>query len=67
MDGGKTDIGGVVNIGATFDVTPQVAIRLDAQDYIYSAKFEADGADVGDSKFQNDIAITGGIVVKVGR
>ncbi len=64
---GKTDIGGVVNVGATFDVTPQVAIRLDVQDYIYSAKFDVDGVDLGDSKFQNDLAITGGLVVKVGR
>ncbi len=66
---GKTDIGGVLNIGATFDVTPQVAIRLDAEDYIYSAKFEdaETGEALGDSQFQNDLVITGGIVIKLGR
>ncbi len=66
---GKTDIGGVVNVGATFDVAPQVAIRLDVQDYVYSAKFSDSetGTDLGDSKFQNDLAFTGGVVVKLGR
>lgn len=64
---GKTDIGGVVNVGATFDVAPQVAIRLDVQDYIYPAKFDVDGVELGDSKLQNDLAFTGGVVVKLGR
>ncbi len=64
---GTTDIGGVLNVGATFDVSPQVGIRLDAEDYLYSAKFEVDNAEVGDSKFQNDLFFTGGIVIKFGQ
>jgi opacity protein-like surface antigen len=66
---GKTDIGGVLNVGASFDLTPQVAIRLDAEDYLYSAKFEdsESGVELGDSKFQNDLLFTGGIAIRLGR
>jgi hypothetical protein len=65
---GTTDVGGVVNIGATFDVAPQVAIRLDVEDYLYSVKLEEEGGlELGDSQFQNDLVFTGGIVVKLGR
>ncbi len=68
---GTTDIGAVLNLGATFDVTPQVAIRLDVEDYLYSAKFKESGTpigdvDIGDSKFQNDFLFTGGIVIRLG-
>jgi len=62
---GTTDIGGVLNVGVSVDVTPQVAIRLDVEDYLYSAKFEVDGVE-SESKFQNDLAITGGVTIKVG-
>lgn len=66
---GTTDIGGVLNVGATFDLTPQVAIRLDAEDYLYSAQFEDSetGIEIGDSKFQNDLLFTGGIAIRLGR
>ncbi|KPK75380.1 MAG: hypothetical protein AMS25_18425 [Gemmatimonas sp. SM23_52] len=65
---GTTDVGGVVNIGATFDVAPQVAIRLDVEDYLYSVKLEEEaGLELGDSQFQNDLIFTGGIVIKLGR
>lgn len=67
LDGvdGKTDIGGVLNVGVCVDVTPQVAIRLDVEDYLYSAKFDVDG-DESDAKFQNDLGITGGVAIKLG-
>ncbi len=61
---GTTDFGGVLNVGAIFDVSPQVGIRLDVEDYIYSAKFEVEGEELGDSKFQNDLLFTGGIVIR---
>ncbi len=66
--GGTTDVGGVLNLGATFDVSPQVAIRLDVEDYLYSAKFEDDpsGVEISDSAFQNDLIFTGGLVIRLG-
>lgn len=64
---GTTDMGGVVDIGATFDLAPKVAIRLDAEDYLYLAKYkEQFGEDLGDTQFQNDLVFTGGIVISLG-
>jgi len=64
---GTTDIGGTVIFGGTYDVSDMVAIRFDAQDFMYSAKFDVAGVDIGDAKFQNDLVFTGGVVIKVGR
>lgn len=66
---GTTDIGGVLDVGATFNVAPTVAIRIDVEDYLYSAKLEdsGTGAEIGDSRFQNDLLLTGGLVIKLGR
>lgn len=63
---GTTDIGGVLGIGVAIDVSEMVAISLDAEDYIYSAKFGED-PDETDSKLQNDLVLTGGLVIKLGR
>lgn len=66
---GTTDVGGVLNLGATFDVSPQIAIRLDVEDYLYSAKFEDEpsGVEISDSAFQNDLVFTGGLAIRLGR
>ncbi len=63
---GTTDIGGVLNVGATFEVSEQVGIRLDVEDFLYAAKFTDNGEET-DSKFQNDLVFTGGIAIMVGR
>ncbi len=65
---GKTDIGGVINVGAIFDVAEQVAIRFDIEDYIYAGKFDVEGAtlDITKSKLQNDLLFTGGISIRLG-
>lgn len=64
---GTTDIGGVLNAGVTVNVTPQIAIRIDVEDYLYSAKFEDPDSDAEtDSKFQNDLLILGGLQFNLG-
>lgn len=68
---GTTDFGGVLNVGATIDVSEVIAFRIDAEDYLYSGKatFEGDLGDVfeSDSKLQNDLVLTGSLVIKLGR
>jgi hypothetical protein len=63
---GTTDIGGTLIVGGTYDVSDMVAIRIDAQDFMYSAKFGEDPFET-DAKFQNDLVFTGGVVIKLGR
>jgi hypothetical protein len=62
---GTTDIGGVLNAGLNVNVTPNVAIRVDVEDYLYSAKFGV-GEDDTESKFQNDLLFLGGLSFIVG-
>jgi hypothetical protein len=64
---GTTDIAGVADVGASFDVSPQIAIRLDAEGYFYSLQIkDADTGDaLGDSKFTTDLTFTGGVTVKL--
>lgn len=64
---GTTDIAGVLNLGVTFDAGGRLAIRVDAEDYLYSARLEFEDEEIGDSKFQNDLVFTGGVVIKLGR
>jgi hypothetical protein len=62
---GTTDYGGVLNLGVTFDAGGRLAIRVDAEDYFYSAEFEFEDEEIGESKFQNDLVFTGGLVIKL--
>ncbi|KPK79155.1 MAG: hypothetical protein AMS25_13670, partial [Gemmatimonas sp. SM23_52] len=48
---GTTDIGGTVIFGGTYDVSDMIAIRFDAQDFMYQAKFKEDDFET-DGKFQ---------------
>ncbi len=63
---GKTDIGGVIGAGIIIDVFDAVGIRFDVEDYLYSVKLEVADEDF-DSQFQNDIAVTSGMVIHLGR
>lgn len=67
--GGTTDIAGVADIGAIFDVSRQIAIRLDAEGYFYSLRIkDADTGDaLGDSKLITDLTFTGGVTIALGR
>ncbi len=62
---GTTDVGGVIGLGASLHLPGMVAIRVDAEDYIYSAKFDEQGAET-DSKMQNDLMLTVGLAIKLG-
>jgi hypothetical protein len=62
---GATDIGMVVGIGGKFKVGPSLAVRVDVEDNLYSAKFSLGGAN-SQSKFQNDIVASMGLVVRLG-
>jgi hypothetical protein len=67
---GVTDFGGVVGIGAKVTVGNAMAVRLDLEDNLYSAKFSYPGS-LGTSfetasKLQNDIALVAGLVVALG-
>ncbi len=62
---GATDIGGVVGIGGKFKVGSSIAVRVDVEDNLYSAKFNLGGTN-SQSKFQNDIVASMGLVVRLG-
>jgi len=64
---GTTDFGGIAGIGGRFKVGPSMAIRLDVEDNLFSAKFkdDASGAE-STSKFQNDIVVLVGLAVPLG-
>jgi hypothetical protein len=64
---GRTDIGGIVNLGISFRVAPRVSIRVDVEDYISSAKFTDSLGDETDSKLQNDLTLTAGVQFAVSR
>jgi Outer membrane protein beta-barrel domain len=66
IETGKTDIGGLVNLGVSFRVSPRVFIRVDAEDYISSAKFTNLSGLETDSKLQNDLTITAGVQIRIG-
>jgi len=64
---GLTDFGGIAGIGARFKIGPSLAIRLDVEDNLFSAKFKDDAtAAETASKFQNDIVILLGLAVPFG-
>ncbi|HXE57312.1 MAG TPA: outer membrane beta-barrel protein [Gemmatimonadales bacterium] len=56
---GKTDFGGVVGLGLRIPLGPRFGIRIDAEDYLYNAKFDDDG----ESSFQNDLMFTVGLAI----
>ena len=51
----QTDFGGVVGAGVRVPISHGVALRFDAEDYLYGGNFS------GSKKFQNDIALTAGL------
>lgn len=62
---GTTDIGGVVGLGASISLPGTLGIRIDLEDYIYSAKF-GEGDNESDSELQNDVVLTAGVAFKLG-
>jgi hypothetical protein len=64
------DFGGVLGVGATVEVSPQIGIAIDVEDYIYSYSATIESTDIGTvetgSKLQNDLILTAGLVIHLG-
>ncbi|KPK65632.1 MAG: hypothetical protein AMS21_04210 [Gemmatimonas sp. SG8_38_2] len=66
----KTDLGGVLDVGASYDLSRIFAIRVDLEDYIYqfNAKIEGDPVletVLANSKWQNDLVFSAGLVIRI--
>ncbi|MEE9156618.1 MAG: hypothetical protein V3U38_08200, partial [Gemmatimonadota bacterium] len=63
--------GGVIDIGVTYNLSRRFAIRADAEDFLYSFKGRVtigeDDQIETDSRFQNDLLFTAGLVIRIGR
>ena len=57
---GKTDVGGVVGVGLRVPLGPVIGLRIDAEDYLYNAKFGSSR-----SSFQNDLMFTAGLAISL--
>lgn len=66
---GTTDVGGVVDLGVRIDASSRVAVRLDAEAYMYSASLSftdplfAGGELTSGSKFQTDLVLSAGLAI----
>ncbi len=65
-----TDLGGVLNVGGSYDLSKRFAIRVDLEDYIYQFKatIEDDpllGTVQASSKWQNDLVLSAGLVIRL--
>ncbi|KPK58742.1 MAG: hypothetical protein AMS21_10425 [Gemmatimonas sp. SG8_38_2] len=66
----QTDLGGVLNVGGSYDLSKRFAIRVDLEDYIYQFKatIENDpllGTVQASSKWQNDLVLSAGLVIRL--
>jgi hypothetical protein len=57
---GINDFGGTLGLGAKFGLGPMFSIRVDLEDFIYSAKFE-DTVSETEGKLQNDLLLSAGL------
>lgn len=57
-----TNVGGVLGASAGIRIGRLLAIHIGAEDYLYSASFDVNGAKTAEKK-QHDIRITGGVRV----
>lgn len=64
---GTTDVGGVLGIGLHLMISDNIGVRIDAQDYLYSAKFGDSDTGETDSQFQNDLLFTAGLSIGLGQ
>lgn len=55
-----TNVGGVLGASAGIRIGRVIALNIGAEDYLYSASFDVNGAKTAEKK-QHDIRITGGI------
>ncbi len=57
---GINDFGGTLGLGAKFGLGPMMSIRVDLEDFIYSAKFKDDVSET-EGKLQNDLLLSAGL------
>jgi opacity protein-like surface antigen len=57
---GINDFGGTLGLGARFSLSPMLNLRVDLEDYIYSAKFN-DSSTETEGKLQNDLLLSVGL------
>lgn len=62
---GTTDFGGSVMVGVRSRITSQLTVRLEFEDYLYSASFGP--SPNTDSKFQHDFVASVGLSIGFGR
>ncbi|MHC5059210.1 MAG: outer membrane beta-barrel protein [Planctomycetota bacterium] len=68
----KSNVGGVAGVGLKIGLPGLVAVRLDAEDYIYSAKpmlvdpVTGNPIELADSQLQNDVVVSVGLVFSIG-
>jgi hypothetical protein len=62
----KSNVGGVAGVGVKVGLPGLLSIRLDAEDYVYSAKPTIAGVTPTDSQLQNDIVVSAGLVFSIG-
>lgn len=62
---GKNDIAGNIALGVMFPVSEIMKLRIELEDYLYSAKFESGGIE-SDGQFQNDLMISAGLHIPFG-
>ncbi|UCF20750.1 MAG: outer membrane beta-barrel protein [Gemmatimonadota bacterium] len=68
---GKTNVGGVVGLGTRVKLPGILAIRADADAYLYKTRLTIDNEEFGgefqfDSQFQSDILLSAGLVIGLG-
>ncbi|HJR63053.1 MAG TPA: outer membrane beta-barrel protein [Gemmatimonadaceae bacterium] len=63
---GTTDLGFVLAAGLRFPVGERLMLSVELEDFISSAKFEQDD-DESDAKLQNDLLLSVGLAIPIGR
>lgn len=68
---GGTDVGGVLSAGVVFDLSPSLHVRMGIEDIVYSFAMTLRDEDFGtidtDSRLQNDLALSAGLVFALGQ
>lgn len=63
---GSTDGGPIVGVGGRIKVGQSIAIRLEVEDHLYSARFSDSSGAESKAKLQNDIIISLGLAIPFG-
>lgn len=65
---GTSKVGGVAGVAGRFGLSDRLAIRLDAESYLYRARLRPEGSQQPiefDSKLQGDIVLSAGLVIRL--